>query len=79
MLRVKLTSSSGDMMGRILQYCRSEQLLVFLAISWKIKVLCRAGEEVAVVCNPIRMGSSSRWGSFFDVVDSGLRVQLTEL
>ena len=23
--------------------------------------------------------SSSRWGSFFDVVDSGLRVKLTEL
>ena len=25
------------------------------------------------------MVSSSRWGSFFDVVDSGLRVKLTEL
>ena len=25
------------------------------------------------------MVSSSRWGSFFNVVDSGLRVKLTEL
>ena len=25
------------------------------------------------------MVSSSRWGSYFDVVDSGLRVKLTEL
>ena len=25
------------------------------------------------------MVSSSRWGSFFDVVDSGFRVKLTEL
>ena len=27
----------------------------------------------------MQMVSSSRWGSFFDVVDSGLRVKLTEL
>ena len=33
----------------------------------------------SVLSIALLMVSSSRWGSFFDVVDSGLRVKLTEL
>ena len=69
-----------------LTICRSEQLVVFLAVSWKMtgaqlafyilpytvqsaflrlmKVMCRVGDELAVVCNPISM---DRWSELMVV------------
>ena len=40
---------------------------------------CRNWPGDVHVGNEMLMVSSSRWGSFFDVVDSGLRVKQTEL
>ena len=44
--------------------------------SWGIYMLVM---NTSVLSIEMMMGSSSRCGSYFDVVDSGLRVKLTEL